>query len=201
MWLGLAVLLATTVAGGLAFLFFRWVTGKWGVPTHFDRMKFSCSGAIGVAGIVAAVGIFFATEIVGSSHIEEPSTGTGSSSTVTVSADEGWMNSGVRVDSGEEVEITATGEWYPFGNGYGVGPEGCTNRDVCAQEFNQPENVCCMAHAGLIGRIDDEQPFRIGEKRTHRNDGAEAELYLRINDRRLIDNSGDIRVTIKKLSR
>ncbi|MGW5248110.1 hypothetical protein ACWEQN_30545 [Streptomyces sp. NPDC004129] len=114
-----------------------------------------------------------------------------------MSASKDWQDSGVEVAQGSEVEITATGKWYPFGTGNDpVGPEGCTDTR-CSQDPDQPENICCMAHAGLIGKIDHGQPFAIGARRVLRDIGT-GELYLRINDRYLSDDSGEMRVTIRK---
>ncbi|MER6216434.1 hypothetical protein ABT213_20565 [Streptomyces sp. NPDC001674] len=161
-------------------------------------MQFSCGGAALVAAAVLGAAIYLATEIAGSGSPPPPKVDRLSTGTIraTVSARQDWQASGVHVDPGDDVEISAVGEWYPFGNGYRVGPDGCTDRNVCSQELNQSANICCMAHAGLIGKIGDGAPFKVGARLALRNVLTRGELYLRINDKNLSDNDGGINVTI-----
>jgi hypothetical protein len=86
-----------------------------------------------------------------------------------------------------------SGQWSPWPGGK-FDATGCLQAG-CSQDPNQPENICCMAHAGLLGRISDGQPFAVGMGATipHAGPGA---VKLRINDRQLGDNSGELVIAV-----
>jgi serine/threonine-protein kinase len=113
-----------------------------------------------------------------------------------VAANQDWQDAKVALTPGETVEITAQGQWGPFGNGLLYSANGC-GPPYCTNGLNEPNNVCaCMIHAGLIGRIGDGSPFPVGTTRelTATQSG---ELYLRINDRVTSDNEGSLHVTVR----
>ncbi|MFJ8621991.1 hypothetical protein ACIRD3_04015 [Kitasatospora sp. NPDC093550] len=196
--------MATTAGFVVAYVIAQWATGKWGVPRHpsasqSDRSNFSLGLAAAFSAAVLGV-TTWAT--AGTATAPQPATATAPqppTATRTVSAAGGWQDSGVAMAAGGELDVTATGTWRPFGNGYAVGPDGCTDPQVCAQDPGQPNNICCIPHAGLLGRIGEGQPFAVGAKRLVHNGGAAGELYLRINDAVLTDNEGELTVTIRRL--
>ncbi|MFI9332108.1 hypothetical protein ACIGZJ_31760 [Kitasatospora sp. NPDC052868] len=197
---------AATVAGfAAAYLTAQLATRRWGVPQHpgataSDRMTF-CLAVAALASTAAAGLAFWAT--AGTRPAPPPAattTATATTVSVSVSAGAGWQGSAVLVATGEDLEITATGQWHPFGNAYTVGPDGCTDPAVCSQDPNQPNNICCTAHAGLIAIIGNDRPFAVGAQHTLHHTGPPGELRLRINDTALADNTGEMEVTVRHLT-
>ena len=102
----------------------------------------------------------------------------------------GWQSVGVRLNEGDEVEISAGGEWL-YTPGEIHGPEG--HARYPAPTFypltDAPGGV-------LIGRIGEKgSPFLVGG-RTWREAQQSGALYLRINDDMLGDNWGWVEVDI-----
>lgn len=83
-------------------------------------------------------GLFFAT-VAASSH--------GQSISITVPSDPLWTDSGVYLDSGESVSITASGTWSPA-LGQVSGPEGFANTSGSFDNFYADANW-----AALIGYV------------------------------------------------
>jgi len=125
----------------------------------------------------------------------EPAKGVGQTdSQFTVSAAKDWQDTGVILHGGETVTISyVSGEWSPWPGG-NLDAKGCLQAG-CSQDPNQPENICCMAHAGLLGRIGEGAPFAVGMGTTIPNVGP-GTVQLRINDLQLNDNSGELTVNI-----
>jgi len=113
---------------------------------------------------------------------------------LNISAALDWQETGVVLRGGETLRISyVSGQWSPWPGGK-FDATGCLQAG-CSQDPNQPENICCMAHAGLLGRISDGQPFAVGMGATipHAGPGA---VKLRINDRQLGDNSGELVIAV-----
>jgi hypothetical protein len=108
---------------------------------------------------------------------------------------EDWHDTGVFVDEGQTVRIVASGQWSPF-TPRSVDGRGCLDVAICSQDPNQPTNICCMPHGGLVGRIGSTDPFAVGVGTLLRVSNP-GELYFRINDRVQSDNSGQLAVTIQ----
>ena len=109
---------------------------------------------------------------------------------VTVEASEGWTETGIIVGSGDTLTIKyVSGTWSPWpGGAYDAIGSGGDPRCRC--------NVMdAVSHAALIGRIEDHQPFLVGEAYRHRM-GETGQLYLGINDVDLYDNSGSLKVEV-----
>jgi hypothetical protein len=53
-----------------------------------------------------------------------------------------------------------------------------------------------VSHTALIGRIDDHEPFLVGERYRH-SIGESGVLYLGINHVDIYDNSGHLRVKVE----
>jgi hypothetical protein len=128
--------------------------------------------------------------------ITTPPAKTSTSRDLAVAAAGDWQDSGVTVSPGDQVEITRTGStWSPF-PGYSYDGRGCIDTAVCSQDPSQANNICCMAHGGLLGRIGSGAPFAVGNG-TALIASAAGAVALRINDLQQGDDSGhlDVRVT------
>jgi len=113
--------------------------------------------------------------------------------TVRVLADKPWTDTGIDLHLDDRVTIEyVSGEWSPWpGDSFDALGSGGDPRCDC--------NVILGAsHAALIGRIGDSEPFLVGEDYTGAA-GEPCRLYLGINDSRLDDNSGSIRVRVQVL--
>jgi len=107
-----------------------------------------------------------------------------------VFANQEWQDTGIEVRPGKTLTVLYTsGLWSPWGGGSydGIGSGGDPK---CS--CNVMEGV---SHAALIGKIGDNAPFLVGNsfKQTM---GEAGDLFLRINDSRLGDNSGSLKVEI-----
>jgi hypothetical protein len=105
-------------------------------------------------------------------------------------ADQGWQDTGVKVQPGDTLAVQyVSGLWSPWAGGKydGIGSGGdpkCTCNVILG-----------VSHAALIGKIGDGNPFLVGNTFTQKA-GQAGDLYLGINDTRLDDNSGSLKVTI-----
>lgn len=122
---------------------------------------------------------------------------------VDVKANENWQNANMNVRTGETLVITyVSGTWSlcaPNGCPY-FGSEGDRfsskdNGEALSRNF--PENVMvgCF-NGGLIMRIADSQPVCVGVGLT-KVASATGNLQFRINDTRISDNEGVIRVQVQ----
>ncbi len=108
-----------------------------------------------------------------------------------VYADEAWTDTGIDIRAGDRLSIEAvSGEWSPWAGGsYDALGSGGDPRCDC--------NVLLGAsHAALIGRIGDGRPFLVGDDFLGAS-GEAGRLFLGINDTRLEDNDGSIRVRVE----
>jgi len=109
---------------------------------------------------------------------------------VSVSARQQWTDTGLQLRRGQEVYFSASGK-ARWGPGRQDGPAG---------ERGSPRNpnrpMPDRAAAALIGRIDDGDPFFIGDDRGPIRVRDAGRLFLGINDDHLPDNSGEFRVTV-----
>ena len=112
---------------------------------------------------------------------------------ITVDAVRGWNETGISVGAGDLLTIKyLSGEWSPWpGGAYDAIGSGGDPKCRC--------NVMdAVSHAALIGRIEDNQPFLVGEEYRHRV-GETGRLFLGINDVDLYDNSGSLKVEVTVL--
>lgn len=109
---------------------------------------------------------------------------------VSVSARQQWTDAGIQLRRGQEVYFSASGKarWGP------------DRQDGPAGERGSPRNpnrpMPDRSAAALIGRIDDGDPFFIGDDRGPIRVRDSGRLFLGINDDHLPDNSGEFRVTL-----
>ena len=107
-----------------------------------------------------------------------------------VFANQQWENTGILVQINDTLTIWyISGLWSPWSGGYYDG-EGSGGDPNCT--CNVMRNV---SHAALIGKIGNSSPFFIGND-FQQQMGQSGYLYLGINDNRLSDNSGSIKVSI-----
>ena len=111
---------------------------------------------------------------------------------VRVLADHAWTDTGVDVLSGERLQIDyLRGMWSPWpGDAFDAIGSGGDPRCDCNQ-------IAGISHAALLGRIEDGEPFFVGDHWLQ-GAGASGRLYLGINDTRLSDNSGWLEVVISQ---
>lgn len=110
---------------------------------------------------------------------------------IRVYADEAWTDTSLDLRVGDRFSIEAiSGEWSPWpGETYDALGSGGDPRCDC-------NVILGVSHAALIGRIGDGAPFLVGEEYAGAA-GESGRLYLGMNDTRLEDNSGSIRVRIQ----
>lgn len=109
---------------------------------------------------------------------------------ISVDAFQPWTDTRIDLRRGQEVYFEATGR-VRWGKDRHDGPAG---------ERNSPRNpgrpIPNRPGAALIGRIDDGDPFFIGDDQGPIRVRDAGRLQLGINDDYLQDNSGSLRVTV-----
>jgi hypothetical protein len=110
---------------------------------------------------------------------------------VMVVANAAWTDTGIDLNSGQNVYFEATGE-IRWGPGRQAGPDG---------ESNSPNNkarpIANRAGGSLIGRVGNpSDPFFIGNDRGVFRVRGSGRLFLGINDDNLADNSGYFTVMV-----
>lgn len=143
-----------------------------------------CLLAIGVGVSLALTSLACLFMVVGQ--------GFGSARSPTrVYADEAWTDTGVDVEVGDLLTIEyISGEWSPWpGSSYDALGFGGDPRCDC-------NVILGVSHAALIGRIGEGRPFFVGADYSG-TVGEAGRVLLGINDTRLEDNSGRIRVRVE----
>jgi len=119
-------------------------------------------------------------------------TPTPNSFTVRVLGSACWMDSGVTIQNGQKVLITASGTVHTWGgrNGSDSDPNGQTG--LCGAIQCPKQGV---GYGALIGRLEDQPTFFVGTKYefTASQDG---QLYFTVNDWECDDNNGVFQVRI-----
>lgn len=103
----------------------------------------------------------------------------------TVFGNRRWTDTGLTLESGDEVTITASGKiFHSVENQRRVGPDG-EPRTKC------PSNVLMSAdHGALLGMIGgDGEPFFVGDNRRFQAERS-GQLFLGVNDTGVENNSG-----------
>jgi hypothetical protein len=110
---------------------------------------------------------------------------------VKVPASVRWLNTGIMLAAGDEVLITARGQW-DWKPGAAVSPTGLGQ--VCDDGTPVAPDLSCFS---LVGRIGSGIPFEIGGHVRIRVKIAKlATLYLSMNDGKFSDNSGSLSVRV-----
>ena len=117
--------------------------------------------------------------------------------TIFVRANKSWQDTGVEILSGERLLVgDISGLWSPW-PGYFLDYHGCTDSAVCSQDKNQPSNLSSVAlHAALIGKIGNAEPFAV-ENGDLIDATTSGNIFLRINDWYLDDNSGTLTIRLQ----
>jgi Zn-dependent metalloprotease len=116
---------------------------------------------------------------------------------VTVAGNTEWTSTGLELEVGDVISITATGTVTYDDKGNSCGPEGTSWTDT----QDQKDPLWEKPHAGLIGKIKGiGAPFFIGESYTVKA-GSSGELLLGVNDYWYQGNSGEFSVLIKVLEK
>jgi hypothetical protein len=105
-----------------------------------------------------------------------------------VPANQQWTDSGVDLQPGQRIRITASGE-ISSTQGVRNGPEG-SSRDPNAISLLPEEQ-----HAALIAKVGEGYPFLVGSGTSYQA-GGRGRLYLGVNDLAVTDNTGYYRVEI-----
>jgi hypothetical protein len=130
--------------------------------------------------------------------------GSGAGGAVTVPANQPWTSTNLSVRSGDTVNFSASGQirFTPSANDVaqpsGVGGRGGVFGRRAGSGPNDPLPVA--PKGALIGRIDEGQPFLVGDQRSLRMP-ASGTLYLGVNDDVVSDNGGEFRVVVTPRAR
>lgn len=117
-----------------------------------------------------------------------------SSHTAIVSARTRWTDTGVEVQAGDRLEITADGRITLSGSAHShdaANAAGSVNGRRAAQA-PLPD----MPAGAVIARIGNSAPFYVGDRHAVSRASNTGRLYLSVNDDYLEDNNGQFRVTI-----
>ena len=108
-----------------------------------------------------------------------------------VPANQQWTDSGVDLQPGQQVRMTASGV-ISSTQGVRNGPDG-SEKDPNAMSLLPEEQ-----HAALIAKVGEGSPFLVGSGTSHQA-GDGGRLYLGVNDLAVRDNSGYYRVEVALL--
>lgn len=126
----------------------------------------------------------------------EPSPGaiatTGEGQTVLVQANQAWTDTGINVRRGQPMIFTTSGE-IQVGAGRNAGADGI---DAAGGDTSRYP-VSSMGLGGLIGRVGNSAPFRIGSNSQPIRMPAAGRLFLGVNDDHHPDNNGSFSVAVK----
>ena len=130
-----------------------------------------------------------------------PTTTPASTYTRTVSGSQEWTDTGITVQAGQQLAITASGEIYVGATSASESPAGlpgCTpaaTYPAQSAQFPAPSLTCWS----LIARIGDGAPFEVGS--SAQLTATSGDLYLGINGDSFAANSGSWSATITVRSR
>ncbi len=127
----------------------------------------------------------------------EPIVGVGEADEISVYSGKPWTKTGIRLNEGDEVTVTATGRVHPCwtmacGNPRHerwLGPYGSTDHPILSRNG--------IPHMALMGRIGEWSPFFIGPELSFEA-LVDGDLYLGVNDDDFRGNVGAFDVTIRR---
>jgi hypothetical protein len=116
----------------------------------------------------------------------------GEGQSVTVQGNQAWTDTGINVRRGQPMIFTTSGE-IQVGSGRSTGPDGVdpTGGDTARYPIRS------MGLGGLIGRVGNSAPFRIGSNSQPIRMPAAGRLFLGVNDDHHPDNNGAFSVVVK----
>lgn len=115
----------------------------------------------------------------------------GEGTTVTVRANQDWTPTGITVQRGQTIQLSASGEVRLSNDPNDSSP--VTGSD--ARPATARASLPATLRGALVGRIGNGRPFGIGNQ-TSITAPATGPLYLGVNDDEFGDNSGEFTVTI-----
>lgn len=114
----------------------------------------------------------------------------GAAGAVMVAATREWTDTGVTLQAGDLLDITASGQiFYAPGKGAFAPPSGSGRATAAAPMPN-------VEIGALLGRIGDGRIFFVGETMAGYRAQTAGRLFLRVNDDVLTDNRGEFRAQI-----
>lgn len=116
-----------------------------------------------------------------------------SSGSLTVPATQAWTQTGFVVRRGEPLTFEVSGEIR-------IGGPGTTANAGGSSDMNSGNPLPNVGTGALIGRIGNSAPFLIGNQNRIQAPAA-GQLFLGINDTNHGDNSGEFRVTVRRIAR
>jgi hypothetical protein len=116
----------------------------------------------------------------------------GGEQTVTVQANQPWTDTGINVRRGQPMTFTTSGE-IRLGPDRSASAEGIDAAGADTSRYP----IRGMGLGGLIGRVGNSAPFRIGSSSQPIRMPAAGRLFLGINDDHHDDNSGSFSVAVK----
>jgi hypothetical protein len=128
-------------------------------------------------------------------NAERPSevgTAGGEGQSITVQGNQAWTDTGIVVRRGQPMIFTTSGE-IQIGPGRSAGVEGTDPSGGDTSRYP----IRDMGLGGLIGRVGNSAPFRIGSNSQPIRMPAAGRLFLGINDDHAPDNSGAFSVVVK----
>lgn len=135
-----------------------------------------------------AVVVAVTAVLVGALHV---SSAAADESAVSIPGSTMWMDTGIIIDVGDSVDITADGTIYIAGSDPGKSPDGATGCIATADNsippgpFLAPGLVCWS----LVGQVGASEPFQVGSSASFKATSA-GELRLGVNDNFYGDNRG-----------
>jgi hypothetical protein len=103
-----------------------------------------------------------------------------------------WVNSDVRVTTGQKVSITASGTVNTYGGRAGSSNDPDGQEAICGAIECPVQGV---GYGALVGRVHDGQPFFIGTNLVFVST-RDGQLYFTVNDWECDDNSGTFDLTV-----
>jgi hypothetical protein len=116
-----------------------------------------------------------------------------SSGGLTVPATQAWTQTGFVVRRGEPLTFEVSGEIR-------IGGPGTTANAGGSSDMNSGNPLPNVGTGALIGRIGNSAPFLIGNQGRIQAPAA-GQLFLGVNDSNHGDNSGEFRVTVRRIAR
>jgi hypothetical protein len=165
------------------------------------RTSLVLAAAAGALGAVVLLAVGFSAGRLGA----DPTPGPAARSVTVDAQNPDWTDSQVRVTSGEQVRITASGRVWAHRTYPGAGPEGLERGDQghkdAVPHVPHAALLATVAAIGQPGRLSAVSPAAAGSVRLVGRDltlraPRDGELFLGINDRVTTDNHGWFQVEV-----
>ena len=160
-----------------------WGATPWFYGGYFAPSLYYASPAYWLTDYLIAANLQAAYAAQAGANAPAPASAAGA--TIEIPGNQAWVDTGIGVQPGDTVTISASGA-VSMGGGWAPGPPAGLPRSCDGLGFPAP-NARCWS---LIGRVGENGPsFYVGSGRSLRAP-AGGELYLGVNDNILGDNTG-----------